>query len=94
MKGIETRILLEIIVAILILIILFIIVVNPSLVFGKQTGEQTSFRQFCFHWSILGYPTTKDEIEIGKYNYSISEYCKNAGTSDIDACKKLCEGLA
>lgn len=105
MKAVEREILLALIIMIVVLVVLFIIIVNPSILFSKQTGEQITFREFCFHWSIVGYPkngypNSDGTLQIGeKYTYSISEYCAKAGapnpaTDPIDTCIKMCKATA
>lgn len=108
----ETKFLLAIIITIVIILILFIIVVNPALLYAKGSGEQISFREFCFHWSICGYKCgscsddskNPDILKIGKFTYSISQYCSKSGAPDPcneavqpgeDAtCVKICKGAA
>jgi hypothetical protein len=110
MKGIETKILLEIILTIAIILVLAIIIIGPSIVFGKEQGTQITFREFCFHWSIVGYkcgssdPSNPDVLIIGKYDYSIREYCSKANAPDPcsevvqpgndPTCVKICKAAA
>jgi hypothetical protein len=99
MRGIETKILLEIIVTLIILVVLYLIVVNPSMLFASGTKTQMTFREFCFHWSIVGYPKSgypngDGNLVIDKYTYSIATYCSSAGVGDLDACIKMCKGAA
>jgi hypothetical protein len=88
MRGIETKYLLEIILAVAIISILVIVVVLPSIVFGKQQGGQITFREFCLHWSIVGYKCgtssseNPDLLTIGTYSYSISEQCSKVNAPD------------
>lgn len=98
MKGIETKIILAIILMLLIFLIIYMIVVQPSTRYAQQSGKEISFREFCFHWSVVGYPPRgypypDGNLKIEKYEYSISEYCNKAGTSDIETCIKICKGI-
>jgi hypothetical protein len=100
MRGIETKLLLALILMILIFVIVYIIIVQPAIGYAQRGGEEISFREFCFHWSILGYPLT-DTITVGQYSYSVSEYCAKAGAPDpatdpecsVTECKcvKICK---
>lgn len=100
MRGIETKILLEIIVTLVIFVVIYLIVVGPSMLFAKGSGSQITFREFCLHWSMVGfpkqgYPDSDGNLKIGDYSYSISTYCSNAGAgSNLDACINMCKGAA
>jgi NADH:ubiquinone oxidoreductase subunit 3 (subunit A) len=110
MRGIETYIILAIILTIAIILVVILIIVNPAMLFGSQSGRQITFREFCFHWSIKGYkcgtePGNSDLLIISeKYTYSIREYCSKAGAPDPctesvtagndPTCVKICKGTA
>jgi len=105
MKALETHQLLGLIVIIIIIILVIIIIVNPTLLFGGWSGQQTSFRDFCIQWSLrnyaegLGedvfrpYPPTPDSTNYG----APEEYCDDAlgkfvitDEADIEKCRDVC----
>jgi hypothetical protein len=99
MKGIETALLLGIISVIAILVIIYLVVVGPAMGYAQGAGNDATFREFCLHWSIVGYPTdgypNKDgNLIVGKYSYSITSYCSSAGTPDLPSCVRNCKAAA
>jgi hypothetical protein len=94
MKGMETNILLAIILAVAVLVVVVLVVVIPSLNQAESSENQITFREFCFHWSILGYTTEKDKISIGKYEYFIDTECARVGANDREVCVRMCKGAA
>jgi len=102
MKGIEFHTILAIIIIIAVIAIVILVVVKPSLIFVSATGEQITFSEFCYYWSISGY--SEEYGQTVKRNNIIRgcpagcdtyiNYCppETVIGNNVDACRRLCEG--
>ena len=105
MKALERYQLLGLIVAIIIIILVIILVINPTLLFGGWSSQQTSFRDFCIQWGLRNYNEGLGDNVVRPYpptpdstNYGPPEaYCDKAlgkfvitDETDIENCRDIC----
>lgn len=88
MKGIETKMLLGLIMLLVVILIVFVIVFYPAIAFKNNTEDKRNFEDFCVFWSITGYNKQIEEVNVGKTPVKISQMCS---FTDIDNCIKCCK---
>jgi len=93
--------LLGLIILIVVLVLVALIVINPSLIFGKTTETRISFEEFCVFWSLNGYKeglgenVIRNNVDYGKPEEYCAPILRKLPTlmqsEDIDACRKCCK---
>ena len=89
MKGMETKMLLGLILLLVVILIIIIIVFYPALDFSNTPQEKSNFEEFCVFWSLTGYNTQIQSVSVGGEEKDINDMCSIA--SSLDNCIKCCK---
>ncbi|MEM3609836.1 MAG: hypothetical protein QW076_02935 [Candidatus Anstonellales archaeon] len=98
MHGLHYAVIFGIIIIVIVIILIIIFAVNPSILFGKITQTQLSFRDCCVFWSLNNYKDTGTIIYRDK-SCDMNQLCQNAlgiigmSASDWEKCRNLCRGI-
>ncbi len=101
MKGIEYKTLLGLITVIIVVLLVIVLIVNPSLLFGKETEKSKEFREFCIFWSMHNYKEGPGEwVMVGGEPKLVDEMCAQAigklapplSADEVEQCRKICRG--
>ena len=95
MKGVEFRTLFGLVILVAVVVLVVILIINPSLAFGKSNQARINFEEFCTFWSLSGY--NDNIVTIGSEEKVASEECATflnligaPNVNDIEVCKKCC----
>lgn len=98
MKGMQYNAALMIIVVVAVLFVIALVIGVPLINFANAMDADITFSEFCYYWGYGNYAEGYGEpVERGGRIYGCpagcTEYPNHCPSSDIQECKRLCEGV-